>query len=253
VPGVNVPHRPSEFRLLSPSRFSPALAGIAIAVLVAVGTATWFAGVQYGRLRNQQVVSEATDVQRSATKLRVELNQQQNTNRALENVMKSAGTDKAAREIESMRTQILRLQAQVDQFESSTDLDRQLLNDNAQLVTALSMPGIRLVPLRGLESAAKSAGYALIATNKEIILVASALPNPGPEHDYQLWITRKEDPKLISGGVFSPDDSHRALVRFSGGDLTSEIVSLQVTEEPLGGSDAPSGGKIFTSESQEEK
>lgn len=253
MPGVNMQHRPAEFRLLSPSRFSPALAGIAIAVLVAVGTATWFAGVQYGRLRNQQVVSEATDVQRSATKLRVELNQQQNTNRALENVMKSAGTDKAAREIESMRTQILRLQAQVDQFESSTDLDRQLLNDNAQLVTALSMPGIRLVALRGLESAAKSVGYALIAANKEVILVASALPNPGPEHDYQLWIARKEDPKLISGGVFSPDDSHRALVRFSGGDLTSEIVSLQVTEEPLGGSDAPSGGKIFTSESQEEK
>jgi hypothetical protein len=240
-------HRHSEFRLLSPSRFSPAFAAIAFAILVAVGLATWFAGVQYGRMRNQQAVSEATDVQRSATKLRVELNQQQDTNRKLEDALKSAGTDKAAREMEAMRTQILRLQAQVDQFQSSTDLDRQLLTDNAQLVNVLSTPSVRLVPLRGLESAAKSVAYALIAADREVVLVASSLPNPDPEHDFQLWIARKEDPKLISGGVFSPDDSQRALVRFSAADLTSEIVSLEVTEEPLGGSEAPTGPRLFSS------
>lgn len=244
--------RPSEFRLLSPSRFSPALAGIAAAVLVTVGTATWFAGVQYGRLRNQQAVSDLTDAQKSATKLRVELNKQQDTNRTLENALKTSGTDKAARQMEAMRTQILRLQAQVDQFESSADLDRQLLNDNAQLVTALATPGLRLMPLHGVESASKSLGYAVIASGKEVILVASSLPDPGPGRDYQLWITRKEDPKLISGGVFSPDDSKRALVRFSEADLTSEIVSLQVTEEPLGGSDAPAGPKILVTEPKEE-
>jgi anti-sigma-K factor RskA len=244
--------RPSEFRLLSPSRFSPALAGIAAAVLVTVGTATWFAGVQYGRLRNQQAVSDLTDAQKSATKLRVELNKQQDTNRTLEDALKTSGTDKAAQQMEAMRTQILRLQAQVDQFKSSTDLDRQLLNDNAQLVTALATPGLRLMPLHGQESAAKSVGYALIAAGKEVIVVVSSLPDPGSGHDYQLWITRKEDPKLISGGVFSPDDSNRALVRFSEADLTSEIVSLEVTEEPLGGSDAPSGPKVFISEPKEE-
>lgn len=240
-------HRPSEFRLLSPTRFSPALAGIAFAVVVAVGVATWFAGVQYGRLRNQQVVSEATDVQRSATKLQAQLDQQQDTNRALESALKTAGTDQAARQMEAMRTQILRLQAQVDQFQSSTDLDRQLLNDNAQVVNALSTPGVRLVPLRGLNSAAKSVAYALIAADKQIVLVASSLPNPDPEHDFQLWITRKEDPKLISGGVFGPDESQRAVVRFSAADLTSEIVLLEVTEEPLSGSESPTGPRIFTS------
>jgi anti-sigma-K factor RskA len=240
-------NRHSDFRLLSPSRFSPALAGIAFAVLVTVGLATWFAGVQYGRLRNQQAVSEATDVQKSTTKLRVELHQQQNTNRALETAMKSAGTDKAAQQIEAMRTKILRLQAQVDQFQSSTDLDRQLLNDNAQVVNALAMPGVRLMPLRGVESAVKSVAYALIAADRELILVASALPTPDPEHDLQLWIVRKQEPKLISGGVFSPDDSQRAVVRFSVADLTSDIVSLEVTQEPLGGSEAPTGPKILSS------
>lgn len=240
-------NRHSDFRLLSPSRFSPGLALIAFAVLVAVGLATWFAGVQYGRLRNQQAVSEATDVQRSATKLRVELHQQQNTNRALETAMKSAGTDEAARQIEAMRTKILRLQAQVDQFQSSTDLDRQLLNDNAQLVSALAMPGVRLMPLHSVEPAVKSVAYALIAADKELLLVASALPNPDPEHDFQLWITRKEEPKLISGGVFSPDESQRAMVRFSVADLTAGIVSLEVTEEPLGGSEAPTGPRILSS------
>jgi hypothetical protein len=240
-------HRHSDFRLLSPSRFSPALAAIAFAVLVAVGLATWFAGVQYGRLRNQQAVSEATDVQRSATELRVELNQQQSTNRELETALKTAGTDEGARQMEAMRRQILRLQAQVDQFQSSTDLDRQLLNDNAQLVNALSAPGVRLLPLHGVESAAKSVAYALIAANREVIVVASSLPNPDPDHDFQLWIARKEDPRLISGGVFSPDESQRAVVRFSATDLTSEIVSLEVTEEPLGGSDAPTGPRLFTS------
>ena len=250
---LNRPHRPAEFRLLSPSRFSPALLVIAIAVVLVVGTATWFAGVQYGRLRNQQVVSEVTDVQRSATKLQVQLDQQQGTNRALEKVLKTTGTDKAAQQMEAMRTQILRLQAQVDQFESSTDLDRQLLNDNAQLVKALSTPGVRLVPLRGLASAAKSTAYALIAGDKEVIFISSALPDPGPGHDFQLWIIRKEEPKLISGGVFSPDDSSRALVRFSAADLTSDIAALEVTEEPLGGSDTPAGVKVFTSEPEEAK
>lgn len=240
-------NRHSDFRLLSPSRLSPALAGIAFAVLVAVGLATWFAGVQYGRLRNQQAVSEATDVQRSTTKLRVELHEQQNTNRALETAMKSAGTDQAARELEAMRTKILRLQAQVDQFQSSTDLDRQLLNDNAQIVNALAVPGVRLVPLHGIEPAAKSVAYALITADKELIFIASALPNPDPEHDFQLWIARKEEPKLLSGGVFSPDESHRAVVRFSVADLISGVVSLEVTEEPLGGSEAPMGPRILSS------
>lgn len=249
---LNRIHRPSEFRLLSPARFSPALAAVVIAALLTVGLATWFAGVQYGRMKNQQAVSEAADIQRSTNRLGAELTQQQNTNRALETVLKAQGTDKAARQIESMRTQILRLQAQIDQFETSTDLDRQLLNDNAQLITAFSVPGMRLIPLRGLEAAVKTVAYALIAPNNEIILVASALPHPSADRDFQLWISRKEEPHLISVGVFSPDDSGRALVRFST-DPAAEILSLEVTDEPLGGGDGPMGPKVLTSEPEPAK
>lgn len=244
---------PSDVRLVSPSRFSPALALGAIALIILVGVSTWFAGVQYGRLKNQQLVSELTDSQRTTTKLRLQLNEQQQVIRNLESALKSTGTDKTEKQLEAMRAQILRLQAQVDQSESSTDLDRQLLNDNAQLVRALSSPGAHLLPLRGLQSAAQSVGYAVVSTDREIIVIVSSLPNPGSGRDYQLWVRRKEDPKLVSGGVFSPDDSHRALVRFSAGDLAAEIVSLQVTEEPLGGSESPTGAVLFTSEEEEKQ
>lgn len=220
----------------------------AIALIILVGVCTWFAGVHYGELKNEQLVSELTDSQRSMTKLRLQLSEQQQANRNLENALKTAGTDKAANQIEAMRAQILRLQAQLNQSESSTDLDRQLLSDNAPLVRALASPGARLLVLRGHNATADSTAYAIVSKAKEIVLVVSNLPSPGSGRDYQLWVRRKEDAKLISGGVFSPDDSRRALVRFAAGDLVFEIASLQVTEEPLGGSESPGGAVVFRSE-----
>jgi anti-sigma-K factor RskA len=91
--------------------------------------------------------------------------------------------------------------------------------------------------------------YAVVVENSRLIFVASNLPSLVQGRQFQIWMIRKQDPKIVSAGVFSPDGNKRAVVTFENKSLVSDVSSVEVTEEQEGGSSVPTGIKILESSS----
>jgi hypothetical protein len=217
------------------------------ALLLLIGIAAWVAGTRYERLRTEQLVSQLADAQENATRLRAQLRDRDAQLQKLNNSLRTAGTETAAAEMEAMRRQILRLQAELNEIQSVSERDRQELAEKQQLISAFSSAGARLIALRGQEAATDSVAYALLLESQKLVVIASHLAKAPAGRDYQLWVLRKEAPPVVSGGVFSPDDDGRVMFLFADGPLISHISALNVTLEPVGGSDAPTGPKVYTS------
>jgi hypothetical protein len=148
--------------------------------------------------------------------------------------------------VASLRKQLLQTQAEANQYKEVIQVEQQALAHNTQLLDALSSPGAHLLPMKGSEAAEDSTAYALIVESSRMVFLASNLPDPPAGKQYQLWLLRRQDPKLVSAGVFSPDDKKRVVMNFDTPSVLSDIAELEVTEEPSGGSEAPSGNKLLT-------
>ena len=187
------------------------------------------------------------DTQQHVASLEVSLKQERSKRNIAEQALKNAGKPNTEDQMETQRQQVLRLQAEVNRYGSVIDRDQKLLSDNMRLVSALSSQGVQLIPMKGLESAAHSVAYSLVLPNSKLLLVASSLPNLPPSREYQLWLLRRTEPKILSGGVFNVDEANHALVEFAEGSLINEIEGISVTEEPAGGSTAaPTGPKVLS-------
>lgn len=232
-------------------KLSRPVVGMAIALIALVGAGAWFAGVQYGRLQNQQIVSTLTDTQQDTTRLRVQLQQKQSQVETLDHSLRSSGSDEMASRMDAMRRQILRLQAEVSGFQAIADRDQKALLENERLASLLANPGAKLIALKNLEAGTEGVVYALVIENNRIILIASGLPPASQGREYRVWLNRKEEPRIVRVGLFAPDASKQAMIDFPGGDSISEITSLVVTEEPAGAGDTPTGKKVFASSGDE--
>src|SRR6185437_15073685 len=118
--------------------------------------------------------------------------------------------------------------------------------ENLRVINTLSEPSVRFVALKGLDPAPSAVAYSLIVENAKILVVASNLPALNSAQQYQLWLSRRDDPKIVSGGVFAPDENDRAVIEFSDSELINNISALAVTVEPAGGSSVPTGDRILS-------
>jgi hypothetical protein len=143
-----------------------------------------------------------------------------------------------------MRRQILELQAEIGQYKAIMQRQERALSDNLRLLDALSTPGAHLFFLKGTGIAANCTAYALVVENSKIVLIASSLPKLDHERQFQFWVVRKEEPKIVSAGMFTPDDN-RVVLEFEDPSLISNISLIQVTDEPRGGSSEPTGPKLL--------
>ena len=225
-------------------KFPPVFIALAAATIGLVGVAAWFAGYQYARLRTQQLVSDLGDARQTSTKLRVRLGEQESELQKLRSAPAASGHESAA-QTDAMRRQILRLQAELNSFQATSDRDRKTRDTNERLLDMLSVPGARLYAFHGSESAPNALAYMLLIENKSLVFVAAHLPPASPGREYQLWLNRKSDPRIVSAGTFMPDEEERAVVRFSENDLVKDLVSVTATQEPATGSETPSGAEIF--------
>ncbi len=225
------------------------LIAIVAAITTLVGVGAWFAGIQYFRIRSEQIVSELTESQNTIAKLRVQLHDQQTQIKQLKgNLQPSAAA--AVLQVEAMRRQILQLQAELTGYQNLADRDRKESSNDHQLLALFSVPGVRMVELRGAESS-RATGYALVLDQSKVLLVATNLPKLPADREYQLWLLRKDEPAIVSGGVFDSDDSSRAVVQFADDQLVSQLQAVTVTEEPSGGTLSPTGKKILYSDMEE--
>jgi anti-sigma-K factor RskA len=215
-----------------------------IAVLVAV--ASWYAGTRYSRLKNEQLTAELADAEQRVADLQVSLKQEAVKRTRAEQALKNVGAPAAATQLESIRQKAQHLEADVNQYKAVIARDHASLAENMRVINALSEPSVRLLPLKGGEAAPATVAYALVAENSKLLMVASNLPVAEPSKRFQLWLHRRDDPRVVSGGVFSADDNKRAVVEFSDSELINNISAVSITEEPAGGSPAPTGAKILS-------
>ncbi len=232
--------------------FRPTFAALASAIVLLVGAGGWFSGSQYARLGNQQVASELVNAQTNAATLRVELNRRNAQIGDLKRALELSGGKTAAAQMDSLHRQVMHQQADLNTYQNLSERDKQAVRQNERLLDLLAHPGVALMDLRRAKADTAAVAYALIEQNNEILVLASYLPKPPAGQEYQTWLMRDVDPKIVSIGTLDPDDSGRAEVEFDDNDLVSGVSELTVTEEPSGGSEAPSGPKIFITPTPEQ-
>lgn len=213
---------------------------------------SWFAGVQYGHLKNQQIVSKLVETQQRETTLRVQVNERNTQIAELKKTLDGLGQRTTAAQIDSQQRQLLRQQAELNNYQNLIEKDKLAMAQNEQILNALAGPGARFIPLVSMEKHSNAVAYALIIEDQRVLIVASNLQKPLAGREYQIWLTRTDDPKMVSANTLDPDDSNRAVAEFADTQLVSNIAEITVTDEPLGGSKGPSGEKIFVTPAKEQ-
>ena len=216
--------------------------GAAVAVLV---VAAWYTGHASGALNEQRLSGDLNRLTQQIALTQVRLNEQTAKAQNLEKALQSSGKSGAADQQSLMQQRLLQAQAQAGQYKAILDREEQQVADNTRLISALSNAGAHLFALKGIEKAAGAIAYVLITENSKLLFIGANLPKPGEGRQFQLWLVRKQDPKIVSAGVFSPDQDNHVLMNFDEASVLSEVSLLEVTEEPEGGAATPSGPKLF--------
>jgi len=120
-----------------------------------------------------------------------------------------------------------------------------LLNqvEDAQVALALmSSPNAQILPLAGDTI---SGTLLLDKQNNTAVLIARNLPQLGREQIYQIWLI-EEDGGRVSAGLFRPESGQTYTTKaILPSQTLSGYLGIGVTVEPAGGSEAPTGERVF--------
>jgi hypothetical protein len=214
-------------------------------VLIILIFGTWYAGRQSGSIQDEKLSSVLNQLTQQVASMKLQLDDERAKRHEIEKAAISLGKNSVIDQQAQMRRQILELEAAAGQYKAIIDRQERALADNLRLLSALSTPAAHLFLMKGSQAAATCIAYALVVENSKIVLIASNLPTLEGQKQFQLWVERTEDPKIVSGGVFSATDDNRGLLEFDDPSLISHISLIAVTDEPRGGSSAPSGTKLL--------
>lgn len=215
------------------------------AILVILVCGTWYAGRQSASIQDQGLSSELDHMTQQLASLKLQLEEERAKRQDAERALISVGKSSLIHQQVLMRRQILELQAAVAQYKGIIDRQESAADDNVRLLSALSTPGARLFSMKNSEGATRCTTYALIVKNSKLVLIASNLPRLEKQRQFQCWIMRKKDPKIVSAGVFTSHDDNRAVLEFDDPLLISHISLIEVTNEPRSGSSQPTGPKLL--------
>jgi anti-sigma-K factor RskA len=148
---------------------------------------------------------------------------------------------------------LLKAQAEAAHYRNELERKEGQFTDSTSLLRTFAKTGARMLPMKPTEAAVKGLGYVIFAQNSELVFVGSSLPKPSPDHTFELWILRKEEPSVVSAGVFMPSDSGPWVVHYTDASLLSAVTGFVVTEEPIQGEyTKPTGPKLFEVSTVEE-
>ena len=221
----------------------------AAAIVTLLLVAAWYAGRESAGLEAQRLSAELNQLANQVAATRLALAQQKAQTDQLENALKGSNQPAAIALESRLYQQLLRAQAEANQYKAIVERERQSSADNTRLLNTLTVPHARLLPLKGADAAAESTAYALIVEKLRVLFIASNLPQLADGRQFQLWLVRKQDPKFVSLGIFKPDDEKRVLMSFDDASVLSDISLVEVTDEPEGGSSVPTGTKLFEADS----
>ncbi len=172
--------------------------------LLLLFVATWQAGKIWGQMEDERLTLDLNRLNEQVAQTRLELRQEQQQTANLRRELEKTGKSDSIALVHKLQKQLLQTQAEANQYKEVIQLEQRALSSNTQVVEALSNPGTHLMEMKPTEAGTDSTGYALVESSRMLFL-ASHLPAPPIGKQYQLWVMRREDPKLVSAGVFSPD------------------------------------------------
>jgi hypothetical protein len=217
--------------------------GAAILVILIFGT--WYAGRQSASIQDEGLSSVLNQLTQQVASMKLQLDDERAKRHEIEKALISVGKNSMIDQQAQMRRQILELEAAAGQYKAIIDRQERALADNLRLLSALSTPGAHLFLMKDSDAAARCTAYALVVENLKIVLIASNLPKLDKQRQFQLWVERTKDPKIVSGGAFTAGDDNRVVLEFDDPSLISDISLIHVTDEPHGGSSEPTGTKLL--------
>jgi anti-sigma-K factor RskA len=166
--------------------------------------------------------------------LRAKLQDLENRNRQLEQVASEASKSAAEQteEIAKLRSEVRNHRAE------RSDYDR--------LLAVIASGPFRSVELRAVDSGAgHGSARAVVSAKAGLFLVAQKLPVLPDGKCYQLWLIRKANPSIVSGGIMQTEANGLAVLADPNLSGTDNITGLAITDEPTGGSVAAKGHKLL--------
>ncbi len=225
-------------------------AGICLTLLL---MGAWYAGRESSGLEAQRLSLSLNRLAQQVDSNQLALKQQTARTEQLQRALNASGKTNAVTLQVQLRKQLLAAQAEANEYKEIMGREREAAQQSARVIDALSSPGAHLMPFKAGEAAADSTAYALLINTSRLLFVASNLPHLESGRQFQLWIVRKADPKFVSAGVFTPDGNSRAVMSVNDASILSEISEVEVTDEPDGGSSAPTGTKLLETSVTESK
>jgi len=214
------------------------------AMLSALLLATWYAGRQSIRLEAQPFSADLDRLAQQVANDHIRLQQEIQKRAEVEKQLGSSGRSAIGQATRLQQT-LVQSQAEAQEYRTVIARDSQLSTDNTRVIGMLNSVGARLLTMRGGEGTTNAVAYVLLIEKSKLVFVGSNLPKPSADHQFQLWLHRKEEPKIVSAGVFAPDEKNHAVVDYAQASLLSEISFVAITEEPTGGSSAPTSTRLF--------
>ncbi|HEX4809555.1 MAG TPA: anti-sigma factor [Bryobacteraceae bacterium] len=152
---------------------------------------------------------------------------------------------RAEDQVRTLSTQVQQLNRERAQLLETVQLQQRQRSQSLQTMALLSTPGTRFIPVTGSEAAPQSHGYALLTSDHRLFFYASNLPSLPTGREYQLWLLRTRTPAIVSGGIFRASANRTGEIEFTNAALATDIASIAVTDEPVGGSRLPTGHKLL--------
>jgi anti-sigma-K factor RskA len=217
---------------------------IMAAMLSVLLLATWYAGRQSIRLDTQPLSTDLDRLAQQVANDRIRLQEEIQKRIEAERQLGSSGRS-AIGQASQLKQSLNQSQAEAQEYKTVIARDSQLTSENVRLIGMLNSAGAKLLPMRGGEGTSGAVAYILMIDKSKLVFVGSNLPKPEADHQFQIWLHRKEEPKVVSAGVFAPDDKNHAVVEYTERSLLSEVSFVAITQEPIGGSSAPTSPRLF--------
>ena len=214
---------------------------------------TWFAGRYSGQMEGSRATAEFELILKENGRYKLELDQERERSTVLNQKPTPASGLANDKQRKDLQQALSNAEAERAQFKAYIDRNAEARNDSSRIAEALSKNGARLLPLKQPEAAAATAtmqpvAYAIVVENSQLVFVAANLEAPHRGMQYQLWMLRRDDPKIISAGLVTVDDKNKALATYDADAANiSGVIAVEVTEEQGQGSELPTGAKILES------
>jgi len=131
-------------------------------------------------------------------------------------------------------------------FQTVLSLREQLAKRDS-MIAALRNPRTRVVELASYSPPTPPGRAFWDQSHQHLMLTINGMKPPATGRTYQLWVMARGHAQPISAGTFAPDSSGRAEMTMPVPVEPGRLRRVAITEEPMGGSPAPTGAILFAS------